>query len=138
MDVINVMMELLVIAIDAGFKPTGRIFPRNEQSTLTFNEWEIDFSWRWGTIWFKNNDTTFIKCFEAPFDFECLAHTICAITDTYLPEDFYRDDILSPYYSKTSFMDDDGDDDGDGDDGGGGDGGGGGDTNSDNVTCESN
>jgi hypothetical protein len=142
METIHMMTLLVLIAIEQGFKYVGRIFPRTEQATLEYDEWRIDFCWRDGTIWFHNPSRHFVKKFEAPFDFECLAQTIYAITGTELPEEQFREDILHPFYNRPSFLDnygegfdDDGGDD-DGDDGGGG--GGGGDINNTLEVGESN
>lgn len=84
-----VLQEIILHAIDAGFKNVWRVYPLRGYHLMTYDDWEIEIIWGSQTMYLKNKNTYEYYVYRAPFYMQEILEKIYSITGAYLPEDWY-------------------------------------------------
>jgi hypothetical protein len=88
-DVYDILLEILVHALDAGFKGVGRIFPLRGTYLLEFGKWRMEILWGSQRIYICNYDEKFARFYDQPFNINEIVELLYSITGAYLPDDIF-------------------------------------------------
>jgi hypothetical protein len=88
-DVYDILLEILVHALDAGFKGVGRVFPLRGTYLLEFGKWRMEILWGSQRIYICNPEEDFSRFYDQPYNINEMVELIYSITGAYLPDDIF-------------------------------------------------